>query len=456
MKSIKRIIVTLLAAIFCFGAIACGEDDGKTKLKISFFKAGFGDEWIYAVAEAFEAEHPDVKVIPEGHSNMETLVKNRLGAGNPNNISDIVSVTNMTFYNDYVRKGYLEDLTLLYSEEVENGKTLDDKVLPEFKSFVTVNDKMYGVPWEGAVTGFAYNTKMFAMYGWSVPKTMDEFFALCEKINTDTKGNVAPLVYCGGAAEGYFQNIMLSWMSQYEGEASTEEFFALASPEVFRKEGRKKAYELVARIISDKNIVLAGSKGFDNMAAQREFIKGNAAMIPTGSWLQTEMKEYLADFPNFEMAIFAPPSVNADGTDKTGEARIVSTGNADLLAIPTLAKNKELAREFLLFMSRQSMLKLFSEKTGGNPRPFVYDEDTDWSNLSVFGKSVMDAWQKSVNIFPYSDSALFKSGNMGFWMGEAGMPVTYLQNLPAAQVVSVGPNHLVEEDYKLAAQRMSK
>ena len=249
MKILRKILVVVLALVFCLGMAACARDDGTTKLKIAFFKAGFGDE-------AFEAEHPGVKVIPEGHSNMETLVKNRLEAGNPNNIADIVSVTNMTFYNDYVRKGYLEDLTSLYTEEVEDGKTLDGVVLQEFKSFVTVNGKLYGVPWEGAVTGFAYNTKMFAQYGWKVPTTMDEFFRLCDDIVEDTNGTVAPLVYCGGIAEGYFQNIMLSWMSQYEGEEGTEEFFALESADVFLKEGRKLAYEQVAKIISDDSIGL--------------------------------------------------------------------------------------------------------------------------------------------------------------------------------------------------------
>lgn len=454
MKILRKILVVVMALVFCLGMAACARDDGTTKLKIAFFKAGFGDDWVYAIAEAFEAEHPGVKVIPEGHSNMETLVKNRLEAGNPNNIADIVSVTNMTFYNDYVRKGYLEDLTSLYTEEVEDGKTLDDVVLQEFKSFVTVNGKLYGVPWEGAVTGFAYNTKMFAQYGWKVPTTMDEFFQLCDDIVEDTNGTVAPLVYCGGIAEGYFQNIMLSWMSQYEGEEGTEEFFALESADVFLKEGRKLAYEQVVKIISDDSIVLSGSKGFDHLAAQREFIQGHAAMVPTGSWLETEMSEYLSEFPNFEMAIFAAPSIKPDGTDKTGTPRMVSTGNADLLAIPTKAKNKELAKEFLLFMSRQDMLKLFTEKTGGNPRPFVYDEDTDWSNLSTFGKSVMNVWQTSVNIFPYSDNAKYKEGRVGFWMAEAGMPVTYLQNLASNQM-GAGVEHLVQADYDLAVQRLS-
>ena len=87
MKTIRKILVVLMAFVFGLTAFACGTEDSSTvKLKISFFKAGFGDEWIYAIAEKFEEEHPGVKVVPEGHANMETLVKNRLEAGNPDKI----------------------------------------------------------------------------------------------------------------------------------------------------------------------------------------------------------------------------------------------------------------------------------------------------------------------------------------------------------------------------------
>lgn len=453
MKKFIKVLALMLVLVISFGCVACGErDDGKTKLKISFFKAGFGDEWITATARAFEDEHPDVKVVTEGHANMEQLVKNRLEAGNPEKIADIVSVTNMTFYNEYVRKGYLTDISDLYESEVENGKLFKDVVLPQFTDFTKVDGKQYGIAWEGAVTGFAYNTKMFAQHGWEVPTTMEEFFALC----TDIKAaGIAPLVYCGGLAEGYLQNIMLGWMAQYEGIESAEEFFALEDAEVFKKDGRKLAYEQVAKIVCDKNIVLTGSKGFDHLAAQREFIKGNAAMIPTGSWLQTEMSEFLEGFPNFEMAMFPAPSINSDGKDKNGNDLTVSVGNGDLLAIPAQAANKELAKEFLLFMTRQDMLNLYVEKTGGNPRPYKYTK-TDWSNLSAFGESVMNIWNSAYNIFPYSSNPTFIAGNIGFWLAEAGMPVTYIQNAANITDGLARAALLVNKDYELAKSKLGQ
>ena len=454
MKKFVKILCLALAFLMMFSLGACGnrEDDGKIKLKISFFKAGFGDEWLVKTAEAFEDSHPDVKVVLEGHANMEQLVKNRLEAGNADKIADIVSITNMTFYHDYIRKGYLEDISDLYEMEVENGKKFIDVVLPQFTDYVKVNEKYYGIPWEGAVTGFAYNTKLFAQNGWTAPKTMKEFFELCDKIKST---GIAPIVYCGGNSEGYFQNIMLSWMFQYEGIESGEEFFALESADVFKKEGRKLAYEQVAKIVCNKNIVLSGSKGFDHLAAQREFIQGNAAMIPTGSWLQTEMSEFLEGFPNFEMAMFAAPAINDDGKDKNGNSLTVSCGNGDILAIPAKAANKELAKEFLLFMSTQEMLNLYVEKTGGNPRPYVY-EKTDWSNLSTFGKSVMEIWNSAYNIFPYSNNALYLSGDVGFWLAETGRPVTYLQNSSSLTEGISRASLLVNKDYELALEKIGK
>lgn len=448
---LKKLLIFLLSAILAFSLFAftgCGGgDDGKIKLKVAVFKAGFGDEWLKATAEAFEKENPDVKIVIESNVNMDTLVRNRLEAGQFDKAGDIFSVTTLPFFDEFIRKGYLQDLTELYDKPIEGEKTLNNTVVSNFFSFVTKQDKKYGVPWEGAVTGFAYNSKLFKLKNWEVPKTMTEFYELCKKIKAE---GINPLVYCGAVAEGYFQNPMMSWMAQYEGVEDTKKFFDLETPEVFQNQGRLKAYQEAAKIISNKEIVMTGSKGFDHLAAQREFIKGNAAMIPAGSWLQTEMKEFLSGYPNFEMGMFAPPYLKEDKTDKNGNAtKLVSTGNCDVLAINAKSKQKELAEKFMLFMSRQDSLRLYTEKTGGNPRPFKYDNN-DFGNLSNFGQDVMNTWNACDNIFPYSDHPLALSGKLGFWPSEGGRPVTYLQNASSQTDALVRAETLWSQDYALA------
>ena len=450
----KKFLSLLLCFLFCLPLVACrNADDGKTKLKVSYFKAGYGEEWIIQTAEAFEALHPDVDVVLEGNFDMENLVKTRFDSGDPSLLSDIFTVTNPYYFMDYYRKGYLEDLTGMFKEEVENGKTTEGLVDPGMLELINRDGKYYGVPWTGAVTGFAYNTTMFAEHGWKVPETMDEFVELCHTIND---AGIVPVVYCGAAAEGYFPNPMVAWFAQYEGKESFEEFFQYEGPEVYQKEGRLKAYEQVAKIVCDSSIVRRASKSYNHLAAQREFIKGNAAMMPTGSWLMTEMSEFLEGFPDFKPAMMPMPYINSDKTDKNGDpAMQTNAASADVFIIPAKAKNKELAKEFLKFMNTQEMLELFVRTTNGNPRP-IKIERTDWTGiLDQFGQSIMDIWQDSYNIFQFSTADIYQAGQVGSFLANSGCPVTYLASGKTVAEGLERAAQLMKDDYTIAVQRFS-
>ncbi|MDR0409220.1 MAG: extracellular solute-binding protein [Spirochaetaceae bacterium] len=462
-NAMRKTILLILSLVLCVTAMtSCVDPDSDPsrpiKLKISFYKGGFGDAWLKAVAAEFEAVHTDVKVVLEGKSDMDGINRDRLNMSTPpSQLGDIVSVINPVYFAEYVRNKKLVDLTDLYDEEVENGKTMNDYVDPDFLKFVTVDEKHYGIPWEGAVTGFVYNVKMFELYGWEVPETMGDFFNLCTEIKADTQGTVAPLVYAG-AIGGYFINILYAWMSQYEGEEGTDEFFALENPEVYQKEGRLKAYQQMGKIMGDKTNILEGSKGFDHLGAQREFIQGKAAMTVGGTWIETEMKSYLKDVPGFEMALFPAPSVTDDKLDKNGNPiRTVSSGNCDLLAIAEASKNKEIAKEFLKFMNRQEMLNTYTLNTGGNARPFTY-EKTDWSDtqLTKFAKSSIEIWQKADNIFPYSTASIYLEGQVSFFPAEQGQPAVYMQNASSLNDAAVRAQYLYTRDYTLAQNAFIK
>lgn len=459
MRKILAILLSVVAGLSFSGCGAFQSDDdpndGRTRVRISFFKAGFGDEWIKAIAAEYEKLHPDVKIVIEGDESMDDLIRARFQAGpQAKNYPDIVSVTNYSYYIEFVRNGYLENLDSLYETEVENGETLLELVDESFRTLPVVQNSRYGIPWEGAVTGFAYNVKMFKEHGWEIPDTMDEFFALCEQI----KGTgVNPVVYAGAAGQGYFGNLYLSWFAQYEGKESTEEFFRFENSDVYRKEGRKLAYEQIAKIVADPDIRMAGSNGMGHLAAQRAFIRGEAAMIPSGSWLQSEMSAFLEGYPNFEMAIFPVPSILSDGqgnpVDKNGNpALTVNTSNCDMLCIAQNSPNKEIAKDFLLFMSRQDMLKLYVEKTGGNPRPLKITNE-DWSGLSTFGKSMIEIWQSAYNVFPFSQAELFQRGELGMHLSHNGNFCTYMESAPDMATALARAEELYLGDIETAEQR---
>ncbi|MDE6398062.1 MAG: extracellular solute-binding protein [Clostridiales bacterium] len=465
---IKKLICVFLGIAMCFGAVGCafGVDDdvndGRTRLKISYYKAGYGDEWLKQIGAAFEKVHPDVKIVYDGDYNMDTYIPLRLeNAEKGGDVADICTVLTRKNFTDYINKGYLEDLTDLYDEKTADNMALKDVILPDSLKIGRLgdSDKYYGVPWTTSVSGIVYNSKMFAANGWSVPETVDELLALCETIKAKALKNgnttVAPLVFSGASIQGYFQHLLTSWFRMYEGEESFNEFYKFESAEIFKKQGRLEAYKAEAKLLGNNNSLL-GSDNFDYLRAQREFIMGNAAMITAGSWIETEMSAFMKGYPDFEMKIMPMPLLgatkdeNGNWLDKTGEKvqHINAGGAGDNFVIPKQAKQKELAKEFLLFMSSQEMLTLYSKYTN-SPRPYTYT-NSDWSSLSAFGQSAMEVYQKSITVSPYSDTPIYTQNNISEYtyahaqiMDRAGSETKALEQA----------QQLFEDDYKNAVER---
>ena len=111
---------------------------------------------------------------------------------------------------------------------------------------------------------------------------------------------------------------------------------------------------------------MRGCTTMDYLNAQRQFIMGNAAMISAGSWLETEMSGFLEGYPDFEMGIMPMPKIYAEERDGKyydlagQEVQHINSGAADNFIIPKHARQKELAKEFLLFMASQDMLTLYT------------------------------------------------------------------------------------------------
>ena len=110
------------------------------------------------------------------------------------------------------------------------------------------------------------------------------------------------------------------------------------------------------------------------------------------------------------MCIRDRPWINPDKTNPDGNKN-GNKSDATVLVIPKDAPHKELAIDFLKFMSTKEMLKLYTEKTGGNPRPFTY-EGVDLSNLDTWGKSLMDIYLNSTNVYGVSYVDDFRLGNL--------------------------------------------
>lgn len=286
----------------------------ETEILVSVYAAGYGQGWIDEACRIYEEKHPEYRFKIRANSRMFDTVKTELTSGTCT--SDIVLVAGYDYLN-LATTGKLAELSSVYDSKIpDSKKTVREVVADEQYAYRLLGenkDKIYGIPWQDSgANGFVYNKKMFDQNGWTIPSTMDEFFSLCDKI---AEKDIAPLVYGGGQQNAYVTMTPNQWLVQYYGyDYMQNTFEKYESPDQYKttEDGRLKAYQYLAKLLKGKtadgeNIALTGSKSFTAQAAQREFIKGNAAMVSCGPWFPTEMKSLLKDYPDFEFGYIPLP-----------------------------------------------------------------------------------------------------------------------------------------------------
>ena len=395
-----------------------------TELTVSVYAAGFGQAWIDEACRIYEEEHPGVKFKIRANSRMFDTVKTELSTDVCK--SDVVLVA----YYDYLNlstTGKLEDLSSVYSSTVPGGtKTVMEATASEQTRLLFLGenkDKIYGIPWQDSLpNGFVYNKKIFKQYNIEVPKTMDEFFALCDTLG---ENGVAPLVYGGGQQDAYVTMTPPLWLIEYYGYDYIQNTFELyESPEIYNytSAGRLKAFETLAKLLkgnlsNGNSIALTGSNAFTAQAAQREFIKGNAAMVICGAWFKTEMKSVLKDYPDFEYGYFPVPHINSDLKDVNGnDTEYVNYSlQANILSIPSTSKNKEIAKDFLLSMYSKESYTTFVKSNNGVTRPIDIEVDETVIDDYALGTYLRSKNSKKNNICVYetSSSPMAVNGYLG-------------------------------------------
>jgi len=430
-KRVLKTVSLFLAAIMVLGLIGCGEkaenNDGRRILKWEVLKAGYGSTAYEKIAEAFMAEHPDVLVKINFNPDIANTTGSKLESNT--NLSDVYSYRDIEAIKRWTANGYVEPLDALYETTLSTGKTIKESMIGNAAEVCSHNGTAYAIPEYTNVQGFVYNKSMFDEYGWKVPETTADLERLCKQILEDTDSQVAPITYCGGAAEGYLYFAANQWTTQYEGISQMDQFYKFESPEVFNPslyKGKMYALQNIQKFFYDEgNYTMTGSTGMTHIVAQSKIIQGQAAMMLTGSWFETEMKEALAAAPEKEFAMFPTPQLS----DSRGEIlhsenyttvdgkRVVEASYGAYYFVPANAPNKEDAIEFMKFLSEPSICEMYTRYTNA-VRPFDYELSADaevYKDMSAFGKSVLKFADENYLYSPNNSSPLAIKGLTGFW-----------------------------------------
>ncbi len=203
MKKIKKLLVSTMALMMTFGAVACGgggggvpslpnssgqgssssvstPDDGGDDnsdyvpvkpftLNVYSFSGGYGTDWMESLITRYKKERAGDEIWVNGikydgiHINKtyaKHILESMIGTGEQYD----VWFQEQVYYNQYVARGDLfHDMTDVLTSEnpYEPGKTLESKMSEEQKAYYERNGKYYGVPHYAGYVGIVYNKQMF-------------------------------------------------------------------------------------------------------------------------------------------------------------------------------------------------------------------------------------------------------------------------------------------------------
>lgn len=260
----RKITAVALAATIgasALGFAACGSTKAEGELWITYFKGGYGSEWVETLAEKFSEEY-GVTVKADGDTQLINSVTNMMKNGTD---YDLIFCHDIT-WEDYVAPGYIYCLDDLYSTVVDDsGTTFADRIWDEdvlaSASYPDANGvkHYYKVPWTIGTAGIAYNlTVMDRIDAWlaktngqtylattegggdtnrrwnrTAPVDYYELLQYCTDIvaanlsvdpDEPTSEKIAPFTWSGLAEEWQWDYVVFDWWGQLAGPETMNTF----------------------------------------------------------------------------------------------------------------------------------------------------------------------------------------------------------------------------------------
>ncbi len=283
----------------------------------------------------FEEQNPKYTLEREtvAPDDLLTVVKTRLQSGQPPDVFNYGTGPGFA--------GVLQDAGLLSSLEKaykENGWEIYDWA----KQQVTYDGTVYGVPNLLQEMIVYYNKDLVP----EAPKTVDEL----REIADDIKGQGKVPIAFGDSERWPAGHLFSMGVSNLLGREGLDEILygdgRWDVPEV------EKAIDLMFRDFVESGYYPEGVNAITYDDANSLFYEGNAAMLPTGTWLISAIGETVQ---NFEVDFFPFPSI--DGSDIAPAA-----GTGTGLFVAKNATNSEGAITFIDYVLQNDTARLLTEK----------------------------------------------------------------------------------------------
>ncbi len=296
--------------------------------------------WQEKIIPAFEAKHPGIKLTfsPSAPTEYNAALNAKLDAGSA---GDLVACRPFDTSLQLFDKGKLEDLTALkgmknFSDVAKAAWSTDD------------GKKTFCVPMASVIHGFIYNKEAFEKAGVEVPKTVDQFFAVLDKIKAE--GTYVPMAMgtkdMWEAATMGYQNIGPTYWKGEEGRKAL-----ISGKEKLTDEPWVEPYRVLAKW---KPYLGDGFEAQTYPDSQNLFTLGRAAIYPAGSW-----EISLFNTAGLKLGAFPPPVV------KEGDTCYISDHNDIAMGLNAASKHKEEAKAFLEWVASPEFATIYANALPG-------------------------------------------------------------------------------------------
>ncbi|GIP32644.1 extracellular solute-binding protein [Paenibacillus sp. J2TS4] len=365
----------------------------KVTLKMGFFEAGMGREYIDYALDTFKQKFPNVSFEVTYSPTVQTVVNTKISAGNDEDMFDMFNSSlpgGTPAITALVENGKLVDQEDLWDHKLYdgNGKTVRELMMEgTFETAGRILGKTYALPNTGTGAGLFYDKKLFEEHGWNQnPKTWSEFMELLETIK---QAGIIPITYTGVHVT-YINNAFGTWklfeLAENSGnlEKFEDDFRNYKLPQYLAPEYVdlwNRLYEM-----GKKGYFPEGVAALDHTQSQMQVLQHKAAMVSTGSWVENEMKDSTPE--GFEWGYMVVPM--GEDPAATKWTRLTS-GNGFYIWEGKPELNKKWAKEFNVWMLNLDVQEVLGEKAGAIPlRKDFADDPARADKLQTLTKSILE------------------------------------------------------------------
>ena len=386
----KILSVLLCTAMVASLAVGCGGNKNSDSGSESSDKLVYWSMWEatepqgQAIQEAIDAYTKETGVEVDVQFKGRTGIREGLE-------SALKSGTNIDMFDEDIDRvngtwgSYLMDLEQL-AKDNDHEKTANAGLIQACRD--VAGGTLKSIPYQPNVFAFFYNQDLFDQAGIKeVPKTWDEFLAVCQKLKD---AGITPMTM----DDAYATCVIGYHLGRYVGEEGVKKIVTEGlwdDPAVLQM--AKDIEELASKGYFSENV---GKNVWPN-GQNVELAGGQVAMYLNGSWLPNEVKATAG--PDFKWGCFAYPELgecetNIEGAKATGTES--NNFGAQVFAINKDSQKSKEAFDLITYITKGEYDQKLADESIGIPADTT---NTEWPELVKCAKPVIET---STNRFSWA------------------------------------------------------